>query len=53
MPSIDLTLIHDKARFKDYHHDHADIDLFTEDQLNDEEWFKNFDIRDVPLEKLS
>ena len=53
MPSIDLTLIRVKETFREEHWAEPKLDLFDKSQLDDEEWFKTFDIRDVDIDHNS
>ena len=49
MPSIDMTNMVDKEVFRNIHNQNEDIDLFEQNLLNNDTWFKTFDIRDIPI----
>ena len=53
MPSLDFTLIKSKDVFRKLHQTAPGVDLFDEAKMNDDKWFKNFDIRDIDFLKLS
>lgn len=50
---LEVRLMKDKEDFRVQHQKEPKLELFDEDKMNDDEWFKTFDIKQLDLQKLN
>lgn len=52
LPVLDMTLMGGKNDFRALHKSDDDVDLFNQTDMDNDEWFKTFDIRNMNESKL-